>query len=196
MRLEISQVTRQLGITAVYVTHDQREALALSDAIAVMNHGRIVQFGTPEEIYRLPTDDFVARFVGYANAIPVQIVGGCARIEADGSVLTTPDVSLTGAATAFIHASAVVLEPAIANGPNRLPCTVADAAFMGDHVEYVLRQEAGALVEGARPHRYANLRTRNECCGVLACGQADRGPADLVRTVPESEVPSSTKYCG
>ena len=72
MRLEISQVTRQLGITAVYVTHDQREALALSDAIAVMNHGRIVQFGTPEEIYRSPADDFVARFVGYANAIPVQ----------------------------------------------------------------------------------------------------------------------------
>jgi putative spermidine/putrescine transport system ATP-binding protein len=151
MRLEISQVTRQLGITAVYVTHDQREALALSDAIAVMNHGRIVQFGTPEEIYRSPTDDFVARFVGYANAIPIQIVGGCARVEADGSVLTTRDVSLTGAATAFIHASAVELEPAISNGPNRLHCTVADAAFMGDHVEYVLRQEAGALLKARAP---------------------------------------------
>ena len=151
MRLEISQVTRQLGITAVYVTHDQREALALSDAIAVMNHGRIVQFGTPEEIYRSPTDDFVARFVGYANAIPIQIVGGCARVEADGSVLTTRDVSLTGAATAFIHASAVELEPAISSGPNRLHCTVADAAFMGDHVEYALRQEAGALLKARAP---------------------------------------------
>jgi len=151
MRLEISQITRQLGITAVYVTHDQREALALSDAIAVMNHGRIVQFGTPEEIYRLPADDFVAHFVGYANAIAVRIVDGCARIEADGSVLTTPHVSLTGAATAFIHASAVVLEPAISNGPNRLPCTVSDAAFMGDHVEYLLRQEAGTQLKARAP---------------------------------------------
>jgi ABC-type Fe3+/spermidine/putrescine transport system ATPase subunit len=151
MRLEISQVTRQLDITAVYVTHDQREALALSDAIAVMNHGRIVQFGTPEEIYRLPTDDFVARFVGYANAIPVRIDSGRARIEADGSVLTTPELNLTGAATAFIHASAVVLEPANSTGPNRLPCTVADAAFMGDHVEYVLNQPAGPVLKARAP---------------------------------------------
>ena len=151
MRLEISQVTRQLEITAVYVTHDQREALALSDAIAVMNHGRIVQFGTPEEIYRLPTDDFVARFVGYANAIPIRIVDGCARIEADGNVLATPDVSLTGAATAFIHASAVELHPPGSNGPNRLHCTVADAAFMGDHVEYVLHQAAGTSLKARAP---------------------------------------------
>jgi ABC-type Fe3+/spermidine/putrescine transport system ATPase subunit len=116
-----------------------------------MNHGRIVQFGTPEEIYRLPADDFVARFVGYANAIPVQIVDGCTRVEADGSVLTTPHVSLAGAVTAFIHASAVVLEPVISSGPNRLPCTVADAAFMGDHVEYVLRQEAGMQLKARAP---------------------------------------------
>jgi hypothetical protein len=81
----------------------------------------------------------------------VQIVGGCARIEADDTVLTTPHVSLTGAATAFIHASAVVLESAIANGPNRLPCTVADAAFMGDHVEYVLRQETGMQLKARAP---------------------------------------------
>lgn len=151
MRLGIGQVTRQLGITAVYVTHDQREALALSDAIAVMNHGRIVQFGSPEEIYRLPTDDFVARFVGYANAIPVRIIDGCVRIEADNNVLTTPNVSLVGAATAFIHASAVVLEPATSNGPNRLPCMVTDAAFMGDHIEYVLRQETGLQLKARAP---------------------------------------------
>jgi putative spermidine/putrescine transport system ATP-binding protein len=143
MRLEISQVTRQLGITAIYVTHDQREALALSDVIAVMNHGRIVQFGSPEAIYRSPADDFVARFVGYANSIPVRIADGIVRIEVDGSALAASNVTQRGAATAFIHASAVVLEPETSNGPNRLLCTVADAAFMGDHVEYVLREKTG-----------------------------------------------------
>jgi ABC-type Fe3+/spermidine/putrescine transport system ATPase subunit len=151
MRLEISQVTRELGITAIYVTHDQREALALSDAIAVMNLGCIVQFGTPEEIYRSPADDFVARFVGYANAIPVRIDGGCARVEADGTVLMTPDARLTGAATAFIHASAVVLEPARSTGPNRLPCAVVDTAFMGDHFEYALNGQAGLVLKARAP---------------------------------------------
>ena len=147
MRLEISQVTRELGITAIYVTHDQREALALSDAIAVMNHGRIVQFGTPEEIYRSPADDFVARFVGYANAIPVQVDGDRARVESDGTVLLAPEAGLSGTATAFIHASAVVLEAATSTGPNRLACTVVDAAFMGDHVEYVLNAPAGLILK-------------------------------------------------
>jgi len=151
MRLEISQVTRELGTTAIYVTHDQREALALSDAIAVMNQGRIVQFGSPEEIYRSPADDFVARFVGYANAIPIRIDDGCARIEADGSLLRIPDTSLMGAATAFIHASAVVLEPSSAVGTNRVPCMVIDAAFMGDHVEYVLNQQAGLVLKARAP---------------------------------------------
>ena len=60
-------------------------------------------------------------------------------------------VSLTGAATAFIHASAVVLEPATPSGPNRLPCTVADAAFMGDHVEYVLRHRTGLQFKAQAP---------------------------------------------
>ncbi len=110
MRIEISQVTRQLDITAVYVTHDQREALALSDAIAVMNRGQVVQFGTPEEIYRFPRNDFIAHFVGYANALPVVIAEGCARIEAVGTMLQADIAGLTGPATAFIHAGAIVLE--------------------------------------------------------------------------------------
>ncbi len=151
MRLEISQVTRQLGITAIYVTHDQQEALALSDAIAVMNHGHIVQLGSPEEIYRTPAGEFVARFIGYANSIPVQVEGGRARLEADGSVLEIPRVTLAGAAVAFIHASAVELGPAESSGPNRLLCTVADAAFMGDHVEYVLRHAAGVQLKARAP---------------------------------------------
>jgi putative spermidine/putrescine transport system ATP-binding protein len=151
MRLEISQVTRQLGITAVYVTHDQREALALSDAIAVMNHGRVVQFGTPEEIYRSPINDFVARFVGYANAIPVRIERGRARIDASGDVPLTLDGPLSGAATVFIHASAMVLAPVESGGENRLRCTVEDAAFMGDHVEYVLRASTGMILKARAP---------------------------------------------
>ena len=151
MRLEISQITRQLDITAVYVTHDQHEALALSDAIAVMKLGRVVQFGTPEEIYGAPVNDFIARFLGYANELPVVVTDGRARIEADNTGLETGPIGLTGPATAFIHASAVVLEASASDGPNRIACTVADLAFMGDHVEYVLRHKAGLQLKAQAP---------------------------------------------
>ena len=91
-------------------------------------------------------------------------------------MLTTRDVSLTGAATAFIHASAVELEPAIANGQNRLHCTVADAAFMGDHVEYVLRQQNGAQLKAHAPVGAAT-HARGAAVSVLL-------PADKLIVVP------------
>jgi iron(III) transport system ATP-binding protein len=178
MRLEISQVTRTLGITAVYVTHDQREALALSDAIAVMNHGNIVQFGTPEEIYRAPIDDFIARFVGYANALPVLLANGSTRVEADGSVLETQAVAFSGPATAFIHASAVTLAPGDSAGPNRFPCTVTDAAFMGDHLEYVLTHKSGLQLK-ARTSVGSAVYARGAEVAVLL-------PADKLIVVPRS----------
>jgi putative spermidine/putrescine transport system ATP-binding protein len=168
MRLEISQITRQLDITAVYVTHDQREALALSDAIAVMKLGRVVQFGTPEEIYSAPVNDFIARFLGYANELPVVVADGCARIEADNTVLETVPIGLTGPATAFIHASAVVLEASASGGPNRLGCTVADLAFMGDHVEYVLRHGTGLRLKAQAPIGAPMYPRGAEICAVLA----------------------------
>ena len=74
-RVWLSQVTRQVGLTTVYVTHDQSEALALSDRIAVMNGGRVSQLGTPQEIYDRPTDPFVADFIGSSNFLHGRIHG-------------------------------------------------------------------------------------------------------------------------
>ncbi len=74
MRTEIREIQRRLGTTTVYVTHDQEEALALSDVIAVMDQGRIVQVGTPREVYERPADSFVADFVGIANLIEGRVV--------------------------------------------------------------------------------------------------------------------------
>ena len=69
MRFELKRLQRDLDLTTVYVTHDQSEALALSHEIAVMNEGRVVQIGTPREIYEQPQDKFVADFVGSTNFI-------------------------------------------------------------------------------------------------------------------------------
>src|SRR5690606_4994422 len=73
MRGEIHRLQRRLSITSVYVTHDQEEAMALSDRVVVMNHGKIEQIGSPEDIYRYPTTRFVADFIGRANFANVTI---------------------------------------------------------------------------------------------------------------------------
>ena len=74
MRFEIKSLVRRMGITAVYVTHDQAEAMVISDRIAVMNAGNVVQIGTPEEIYDKPASRFVADFIGTMNFLPAEVV--------------------------------------------------------------------------------------------------------------------------
>ncbi|TMB86378.1 MAG: ABC transporter ATP-binding protein, partial [Chloroflexi bacterium] len=73
MQVDVKKIIRQLGITTVFVTHDQEEAFTMSDLIAVMNAGRILQSGAPMEIYDQPKDSFVADFVGGSNFIPVEV---------------------------------------------------------------------------------------------------------------------------
>src|SRR6516225_7812597 len=75
MRDELKSLQRRLGKTTIYVTHDQTEALALSDRIAVLSHGHIEQIGTPDEIYERPTTNFVAEFIGSSNLLPAMVVG-------------------------------------------------------------------------------------------------------------------------
>src|SRR6185369_3675781 len=87
MQLELKRIQREIGITFIFVTHDQEEALTMSDRTAVMSNGRIEQVGTPEEIYLSPATVFVAGFIGAANLIPVRIVtrsGDRAEVEFAG----------------------------------------------------------------------------------------------------------------
>jgi iron(III) transport system ATP-binding protein len=76
MRGELKRLQSKIGITTVYVTHDQSEALALSDRIAVIERGRIIQIGSPQDIYFRPANPFVARFVGATNLLPGRLIGG------------------------------------------------------------------------------------------------------------------------
>ena len=75
MQIELKRIQQQVGITFVYVTHDQEEALAISDRIAVMNQGNIMQIGKPEEIYRKPANPFVANFIGVSNFVDCTVDG-------------------------------------------------------------------------------------------------------------------------
>ena len=88
MRTEIRRIQQEVGITAVYVTHDQSEAMAISDKIIIMNKGKIAQMGTPEEIYYQPNDEFVADFIGEVNFLRGKMKesrGEYAVIDVDGN---------------------------------------------------------------------------------------------------------------
>jgi ABC-type Fe3+/spermidine/putrescine transport system ATPase subunit len=147
MEAELRRVHRETGATFVYVTHDQREALALSDRIVVFDQGRIEQIGTPDGIYRAPGSPFAARFVGDANVLPVEIVSvaaGQAVVELVGTRRSIRcDEGLgPGPAWLVLRPEVVRLLPESADG---LPGTVIDLAFRG--AGYTYRIEVPGLHE-------------------------------------------------
>jgi spermidine/putrescine transport system ATP-binding protein len=95
LQVELKRIQREVGITFVYVTHDQEEALTMSDRIAVMNHGRIEQIGDPEQVYDRPATSFVAGFIGVSNLMPgvVKKSGAKGEVELDSGVKVTTDIN-------------------------------------------------------------------------------------------------------
>ncbi|HEY3596382.1 MAG TPA: ABC transporter ATP-binding protein [Paraburkholderia sp.] len=135
LRQDIRALQRELGITSIFVTHDQEEALSISDRIAVMNEGRIEQIGTPLEIYNYPRTRFVASFVGTLNILSGQVVDpATGRMAVDGQELTTTQELPPGDAgkkrLLALRPEAIVLEPAAA-GRNTLQAIVEEVNFLG-----------------------------------------------------------------
>jgi putative spermidine/putrescine transport system ATP-binding protein len=141
MQVELREIQRKLGVTTIFVTHDQSEALSLSDRLAVMSEGRICQIGTPEEIYRWPCERFVASFVGDANVLRGrldQIDGAQAIVSVGALRITVPSGPLAGVAAGapvdlFLRPEQLVLidpsEPCVSNG------TIAAQVYQGGHVD-------------------------------------------------------------
>jgi spermidine/putrescine transport system ATP-binding protein len=139
MQLELKRIQREVGITFVYVTHDQEEALTMSDRIAVMNEGRVEQIGAPRDIYDAPSSVFVAGFIGDANLYPVAVLsraGDEATVDVAGTqvaVARADEAAHAGdAATLMIRPERVrVMMHEPRNGHVGLPCTVRDLVFQG-----------------------------------------------------------------
>jgi len=146
MRSELRRLQKEVGVTAVYVTHDQSEALALSDRIAIMHNGRIKQIGTPHQIYHQPRNVFVATFVGRSNLFRGKLLernSGHARIATGlGPVLCQASNDAAGArpVAALIRPEHVVLTAAAGTtGLNRFCGRVFQVAFLGEATEYVVQ---------------------------------------------------------
>ncbi len=133
MQVELKELQRQLGVTLVFVTHDQEEALAMSDRIGVMNAGRLEQVGGPAEIYDRPRTRFVAEFIGEINLFEGALDGG-RFVTADGRALPAPP-GATGAGVLALRPEKLALVPP---GAGCLDGTISDASFLGDQVVYTV----------------------------------------------------------
>jgi iron(III) transport system ATP-binding protein len=143
MRFEIKELVTQLNMTAVYVTHDQAEALALSDRVAVMNAGRIQQVGTPREIYEQPRTLFVADFIGLSDFLHGQV----ATVERDFvrvtvkalelTVHTAAEVTAGQAVILFIRPNSIqLMKPGAGTGANIFDGRVSKMTYLGDTIDY------------------------------------------------------------
>ena len=138
MQLEIKQFQRQIGCTVIYVTHDQGEALTLSDRIVVMDKGRVLQVGTPKEIYDAPRTRFVAEFIGVNNVVPVgRAADGGWMLDGVG-----PVAAAVPAASRYAALRPEILR-AVPGGTGAVMGTITDVIFLGDVVRYAARCDAG-----------------------------------------------------
>ena len=147
VREEIRQIQQELGLTAVYVTHDQEEAMAVSDEIVVMKNGKIAQTGSPLDLYTTPESVFIADFIGDANLIPCKTIfvdRNTASVEVDGVLLNSRATKdITTPLKLVVHPQNINIanEP----GPNALPGSILHVAYLGSHIEYVVKTKNTTL---------------------------------------------------
>ena len=143
MREDIREIQLKLGLTSVYVTHDQEEALAVSDKIIVMNRGAIAQEGTPADLYERPANAFVADFIGSANLIPAEIVERDKKkkqvtIGLGETRIILPDRQYVGDKVYLVvRPSAVTLDAKPIKDVS-LPAKIGRATYLGSHWEYTI----------------------------------------------------------
>ncbi len=147
VREEIRELQQSLGLTTIYVTHDQAEALAVSDRIIVMRNARIAQEGTPRDLYDFPADRFVADFIGDANLVKAEITateGSLAVIRVADSELKLAHRGLKpGPVELAIRPEAVQLSPGKAD--DTIDGTITKATYLGNHIEYLVSCPLGEL---------------------------------------------------
>jgi spermidine/putrescine transport system ATP-binding protein len=147
MQVELKEIQREVGITFLYVTHDQEEALAMSDRIAVMDGGVVEQCGTPEEVYERPAKPFVAGFIGISNLMEGTVEDGGVRL-ANGARCAAPVPEGVADGTAVqlsVRPEKIVLDGE-GDGLVRLPGTIAERVYVGTATQVIVELEGGARI--------------------------------------------------
>ncbi len=178
MQVELKRIQSEIGITFIFVTHDQEEAMTMSDRIAVMRAGRIEQLGVPEELYERPATEFVAGFLGVSNLLDGEVVGQSGDLAevrlTDGKVIRAPSAATNGTSTVRVgirpEKLRVVprdsLETSAAAETNMLEGTVLDASYIGVSTQYLVKTRDGHILTV-----YAQNLTTSGASEVLSDGQ-------------------------
>jgi spermidine/putrescine transport system ATP-binding protein len=159
MQLELKRIQRDVGITFLYVTHDQEEAMVMSDRLAVMNAGRIEQVGSPEDVYERPTTEFVASFLGASNLIPGQVadheqngyavvalVGGTKVLVPKDRIRSGHGAVKVGVRPEKLHLEAGDAPAHGGGGVNAITGRVVSASYLGVSHQYTVEGPGGSIV--------------------------------------------------
>ncbi len=145
MRVEIKRIQKELGITSVFVTHDQEECFSISDKVAVMNKGVIEQYDTPENIYKKPATEFVARFIGFENFIALEPAENGMYKANDGSMFNT-DSSSEGPVLGTIRPDDIEILESAENSSNMVVGKVLVRTFLGKSYQYEVDTALGKII--------------------------------------------------
>jgi spermidine/putrescine transport system ATP-binding protein len=157
LQIELKTLQREVGITFIYVTHDQEEALTMSDRIAVMSQGHVEQVGAPQNIYEAPATAYVADFLGVSNLMDTEAEGpsdgGC-RVKLGEFVLTAGEgnVETRGSAQITIRPERVILGPTGESGPNRVPGMVELVVYVGSVLHVFVNLAPGTRIQSWIPN--------------------------------------------
>ncbi len=152
LQVELKALQERVGITFLYVTHDQEEALTMSDRLAVMESGRVAQVGTPEQVYEEPADAYVADFLGVSNLMDAEATGAAAgrctvRVGEFTLEAAKGALGAVGPVRLAIRPERVGVEAFDSTGANRVPAMVERIVFMGSSTQVILRLAPGARVQ-------------------------------------------------
>ncbi len=184
LRAQLTELQRRVGITFVFVTHDQEEALEISDRLAVMNNGTIMQLGSPRDIYQSPRSEFVADFLGVANLLDVVVLGsgsgGPVKLGEFTLDAQVPTGYPRGEGRAVIRPESVHLEEGDATGGNRIPGMVERLVYLGSTTQVHVRLPDGSTVQSL----VTNAVTEEAWASGDACRV--RLPADALRVLEQT----------
>jgi spermidine/putrescine transport system ATP-binding protein len=156
LRIELKALQEEVGTTFIFVTHDQEEALSMSDRIAVMHEGRVDQVGTPREIYEGPATLFVADFLGVANVMDVEVVTsdgrGCRLRVGERELWAECDFAETGVASAVVRPERLRVMPHDETGENCIPGMIDRTIYVGSNLQVMIRLANGGLLQASVPN--------------------------------------------
>src|SRR4051795_11034199 len=184
LQIELKALQEEVGITFIYVTHDQEEALTMSDRIAVMSQGRVEQVGPPKEIYESPSTAYVADFLGVSNLMDAKaggvVDGGCKVSIGDFTLVAGQgDNDTAGDAKVTIRPERVIIEAQGTSGQNRLPAMVERTIYVGSTLQVILHLATGQTIQAWLPNTGSDERYHSGDAVTVEF------PRDSLRVLPE-----------